>query len=415
MTQPIHIVFDLDGTLFKSESVTVPAVMRAMEELKYQKVKPEDIKSLIGETFLDFAKKLAPTTDHNALMEKVSTYERELINSNGKLYSDIFEMLKELKKLDYNLSICTNAGQIYTNSIINKFKIANLFSKISIFHNKKSKSLRLKDIIKKDMAIMVGDRKHDIIAAKDNTIPSIGVAWGYGKDEVKNSSFIAKTPKDIIHIANRIDLYKKIETAIKNIENTRPIIGINGVDASGKTIFTKELKKYLCSRGHQVTIIHIDDFHNPKKIRYQLRDQVESYIKYAFNLDSLENELLKPLQKNEVIKKELMHLDLNSNDYNIKKKYKIKKDHIILLEGVLLYRKPMVKYINYKIFLDIDFDTMVRRAISRDNGNPKDIITSYKIKRIPIQKKYFKEYKPIKISNIVINNNDYNYPKIIKI
>jgi phosphoglycolate phosphatase len=44
------------------------------------------------------------------------------------------------------------------------------------------------------------------------------------------------------------------------------IVGINGIDASGKTVFSKELSRFLLRRGYRVQLIHVDDFHNAKNV-----------------------------------------------------------------------------------------------------------------------------------------------------
>ena len=57
------------------------------------------------------------------------------------------------------------------------------------------------NIADKPLAIMIGDREHDIIGAKDNGLDSIGVLFGYGTyNELKNAeaTFIADTPMDIL-------------------------------------------------------------------------------------------------------------------------------------------------------------------------------------------------------------------------
>ncbi|MGL4664492.1 MAG: HAD hydrolase-like protein, partial [Clostridium butyricum] len=51
--------------------------------------------------------------------------------------------------------------------------------------------------------IMVGDREHDIIGAKENNIKSIGVLYGYG-DVVEltqaRACYVVETPKDLLEI-----------------------------------------------------------------------------------------------------------------------------------------------------------------------------------------------------------------------
>ena len=54
-------------------------------------------------------------------------------------------------------------------------------------------------------AVMIGDRKHDIIGAKETGLRSIGVLYGYAavnELEQAGADFIEKTPEDIFGIIN---------------------------------------------------------------------------------------------------------------------------------------------------------------------------------------------------------------------
>lgn len=59
------------------------------------------------------------------------------------------------------------------------------------------------------------------------------------------------------------------------------------------------------------------------------------------------------------------------------------------------YRPPLEEFIDYKIFLDIGFDEMLRRAEARDAPRfGAEILAKYREKYIPVQKKYLEMYKP---------------------
>ena len=59
--------------------------------------------------------------------------------------------------------------------------------------------------IDKDRAIMIGDRKHDIIGANKNNIKSIGVLYGYGNiEEFSTASAVAENVEDIIGVIDSI-------------------------------------------------------------------------------------------------------------------------------------------------------------------------------------------------------------------
>ena len=64
-------------------------------------------------------------------------------------------------------------------------------------------AISLCDSFDKDTAVMIGDREHDIIGAKENSLKSIGVIYGYGdENELKTAGadYIASTPEDILKL-----------------------------------------------------------------------------------------------------------------------------------------------------------------------------------------------------------------------
>ena len=140
-----------------------------------------------------------------------------------------------------------------------------------------------------------------------------------------------------------------------------------------------------------------------------------AYLNNAFDLKRIENELLKPLELESSLDKELVLLDIQMDEYNVYKKYTVDRETIILFEGVLLYRDPIDRYFDYRIFLDISFDEVISRAVERDGYLfGEKVKESYQNKYIPIQKIYLKQHNPIEKSNIVILNEDYHEPKIIR-
>lgn len=50
----------------------------------------------------------------------------------------------------------------------------------------------------------------------------------------------------------------------------RPVlVAVDGVDGSGKTTFAGHLEDGYRARGRAVHVVHMDDFLNPRAVRYQ--------------------------------------------------------------------------------------------------------------------------------------------------
>ena len=207
-------------------------------------------------------------------------------------------------------------------------------------------------------------------------------------------------------------IYDCISYKITQLPGINKIIGINGVDAAGKTTFASNLARKLETTGHKVVVINLDDFLNERKVRYKDKNEIKSYINYAFDLKKLEREILRPLKENKRVETLVRVLDLERDKF-FTKEYKIEKESVILVEGVLLFRPTIAKYFDLKIFIDITNQEVIRRVVLRDGYLFKDKIEErYEQKYIPVQELYKEEYNPRQISDIVIDNEDYNNPFI---
>jgi phosphoglycolate phosphatase len=210
-----------------------------------------------------------------------------------------------------------------------------------------------------------------------------------------------------------LNIYQKITTELVN--KGKRVIGINGVDTSGKSVFAAEYSQFLTSRGIKNQIIHIDDFHNPREIRLTGANEIDAYYENAFNYKQIIDEILEPMKNGEVIDKDVLCLNLDTDKYENLIHYTIDRETIVLLEGTLLFRPPLNKYIDAKIFLHVDFEEVLKRAAICDVPKyGQAFLEKYRLKYIPIQKRYLQEHKPQEQCDILIDNNDYNNPKHIR-
>lgn len=347
--------------------------------------------------------------------------EEILLKSDTQLQEGTIKMLDNLIKEGYSLCICTNSNREYVNKTLEIFRIRDYFSIIKSKAEELTKCQLIKQILDENgccSAIIVGNTSIDFEAADDTSCLSIGVSYGNGGNDYKKADFKADNSIDIYNIIRKINgLYKDIAWQILDNKSKKLplIVGINGVDTSGKTTFTKELERYLCKMGLKIQTIFMDDFHNPADIRSKDIDPIISYLNNAFNLKQIEKEIFNPIISQGALNKEITLLDLEEDKFSKHKRYVVDKDTIVLFEGVLLYREPLNKFINFRIFIDISFDEVLNRAKKRDEGLFGDkVIERYNKKYIPIQKLYMENYNPKNKSDIIIDNEDYMNPKIVK-
>ncbi|MBE6687984.1 MAG: HAD family hydrolase [Ruminococcaceae bacterium] len=206
-----NILFDLDGTLTDPKVGITTCVAYAAEKEGLGKHAPDEFISFIGPPLKKMFMSYFNVGDAEG--ERLLKFYRERFSTVGLFennpYEGINDLLDGLKK--YNLYVATSKPEIYSLRILEKFDLLKFFkavygSSLDGSHVEKGElisHLIKKEKLKSDECVMVGDRKYDIIGAKDNGITSLGVLYGYGSRE----ELEAENPE---YIAEDIDELKKI-------------------------------------------------------------------------------------------------------------------------------------------------------------------------------------------------------------
>ena len=222
----------------------------------------------------------------------------------------------------------------------------------------------------------------------------------------------AATPAPIAADSGVIDVFDEIARAL--VCKGKRVIGISGVDTSGKTMFADRLSRYLTTLGVKSEILHVDDFHNPCALRRHGDNEREAYWHNAFNYRQIADEILEPLRANGKVDAKVLCLNLDTDKYENLRHYRVDGETILLIEGVLLFRPPLDDYFDGRIFLNIDFDEVMRRVKVRDV--PKygvAILDKYREKYIPVQMRYLNECAPDKSCDILVDNTDWCNPRLL--
>lgn len=194
-------------------------------------------------------------------------------------------------------------------------------------------------------------------------------------------------------------------------------VGIDGIDAAGKTSLAHELAEEITKLGHPVLRASIDGFHNPKHIRRQRGSlSPEGYYYDSFNYDLLIMHLLQPLAPQGNRRIRLSAFDFKTEQETTVEELTATDDHILLFDGVFLFRPELVHFWDVKIFVEIDFQTSLNRALERDLylfGSKEEIEKRYNERYIPGQKIYLETVNPQQKADFLVENNDLTKPNFI--
>jgi len=169
------------------------------------------------------------------------------------------------------------------------------------------------------------------------------------------------------------------------------VVGINGIDCSGKTTFSKSVSKYFTHHKIENDHLDIDNFNNPA---------IENETYKAFVSGSWDEENLNRYYE----------LIINYSDVIRAVSESQKKYSIVILEGIFIYKPQLVDLFDLKIYLDVDISLGRKRfakrwSLKRDK-RPFDIYDEiWMLSHI----RYESEVHPKRISDLVIDiDNDEN-------
>jgi len=200
------VIFDLDGTLFRTETVDIRAINDALAKNGYEVKSDDEILNVIGLTLKEVCKVLINKVDEddiNQFSKDIISFEKPYISEYGELYDGVLNSLNALKGRGYILCICSNGNKEYVLGISKKVKLFDIFDDICFSRDGICKTQAvgiLKHKYEVDSFIMVGDRTSDIEATLLNGGISIGVSYGFGKDEILLANYVANNIQEVERI-----------------------------------------------------------------------------------------------------------------------------------------------------------------------------------------------------------------------
>ncbi|WP_082464517.1 HAD family hydrolase [Dethiosulfatarculus sandiegensis] len=207
----MNLLFDLDGTLTNPFPGITNCIIYALKKVGIEPPARKDLTWCIGPPLLGSLEKLLGSDDKD-LAETALAHYRERFGSKGlfenQVYEGIPEALRVLRKAGNSLFVATSKPAVYARKIIDHFGLDIYFEQVygSELDGTRTNKIHLLAHImaKESMAaadtLMIGDRRHDIIGARENGISGIGVLWGFGtRAELEESGAkrIIEKPADL--------------------------------------------------------------------------------------------------------------------------------------------------------------------------------------------------------------------------
>lgn len=247
----LSLIFDLDGTLWNS-TPTIYNVWK--QELNLTERELDSLMGMTNEKIIETLK-----ISEEKLKKLQEKENKEITKKGGVLFADVLEMIPKLSK-KYDLYIVSNCQKGYIEAFLAYYKLEKYFKDFECSGNTlKNKNANLKLLIKRNKicnAIMIGDTKSDLKAAKAANIPFVFASYGFGN---LNSEYsiggIEDLPKMIKVICNskeyrdlyngdKIMVFDRIKKGNKIPKNKYYITVVIFIENDDGKLFLQVNKKY---------------------------------------------------------------------------------------------------------------------------------------------------------------------------
>ncbi len=190
-----YILFDLDGTLTESGEGIIKSVQYALEKMGISETDTAKLRAFIGPPLIK--QFMSGYEMSRSEAEQAVVYYRERYTTIGifenRPYDGIEDMLRTLQKKGFVLAVASSKPEVFVVRILKHFHLLSYFTQTvgaTMDEKRTEKGDVIREALKRlqcderqEKIYMVGDKAHDIIGARENHIPCIAAAYGYGTVE----------------------------------------------------------------------------------------------------------------------------------------------------------------------------------------------------------------------------------------
>ncbi len=211
------ILLDLDGTLSDSRPGIVGCFRYTLQELGHDPAAAGDLTWAVGPPIaVSLQRMIAPFGDDR--VDQALTIYRERYSTvaiyDCSVYPGVVAMLDGLRDAGHTMCIATSKRRDFAERVIDylglRGYVRGVYGAIPDGTLDRKQDLLVHILAAEQLTatscVMVGDRLHDIEAAKANAIRSVGALWGYGgRDELEQAGAdaIASVPGEVVTLATR--------------------------------------------------------------------------------------------------------------------------------------------------------------------------------------------------------------------
>ena len=185
------------------------------------------------------------------------------------------------------------------------------------------------------------------------------------------------------------------------------LIGISGIDGSGKGFVTAKLAEALRAKSLNVAVISADDWLNLPHVCMNHDNYAEHFYQHAIRFDEMFEKLIFPLKQNREINITADCADAKATTYR-ERRYDFRNIDIVLLEGIFLFKRGYRHQFDLSVWIDCSFECALERAIERGQEGlpPTETSEAFETIYFPAQRIHLARDKPREAADCIVTNDE---------
>ena len=207
---------DLDGTLTDSAPGIIASIEHAYDALDIPRPSEEALALFVGPPIEESVVRNGVPPER--VPELVTAYRSAFTRGgmfDNSVYPGIVDALTALRAAGLRLCVATSKPEIFARQIVEHFELDGFFEAVCgasmdgtrstkadvVAHALETMAATERGLPDLERIVMVGDREHDVLGARQHGIETVSVAWGYapaGEIDEAAPLAVVQTPEELV-------------------------------------------------------------------------------------------------------------------------------------------------------------------------------------------------------------------------
>jgi uridine kinase len=184
------------------------------------------------------------------------------------------------------------------------------------------------------------------------------------------------------------------------------LVGVSGIDGSGKGFVTGRLAVAVASAGWSVAVVGADGWLELPERRFDARRPAEHFYARGLRLDDMFADVLLPLRDARSCDVVADFAEETASSFRARR-HRYDDVDVVLVEGIFLFKRHYRPHFDLACWVECTFETALERAVRRAQEGlpPAQTIAAYETIYFPAQRIHLERDDPRSSADLRIEND----------